>query len=117
MPVKPKKPCSHPMCPRLTEGKYCDEHKETHSADRESASQRGYGRRWQKARARYLKRHPLCVKCLEAGRFTEASVVDHIEAHRGNDVLFWDEGNWQSLCKPCHDSKTFQEDINPEYRY
>lgn len=117
MPMKPKKPCSHPMCPRLTDGKYCDEHRKTHSADRENASQRGYGRRWQRARARYLRQNPLCVKCLENGQFVEASVVDHIKPHRGNAVLFWDEGNWQSLCKSCHDSKTFQKDINPEYRY
>ncbi len=117
MPVKPKKPCAHPMCPQLTDEKYCDEHKEIHQADRESASRRGYDRRWQKARNRYLKSHPLCVKCQEAGRFVTATVVDHIEPHRGDRTLFWNEANWQSLCKQCHDSKTFCEDVNPEYHY
>lgn len=33
-----------------------------------------------------------------------ASVVDHKIAHRGDMTLFWDKANWQSLCKPCHDS-------------
>jgi 5-methylcytosine-specific restriction endonuclease McrA len=30
-------------------------------------------------------------------------VVDHIKPHKGNLVLFWDEGNLQALCKRCHD--------------
>jgi hypothetical protein len=33
-----------------------------------------------------------------------AVVVDHIVPHRGDMKLFWDSGNWQSLCKTCHDS-------------
>jgi len=24
--------------------------------------------------------------------------------------MFWDERNWQALCKPCHDAKTARED-------
>ncbi len=39
---------------------------------------------WQKARAAYLARHPLCVFCERDGRVTAAAVVDHIEAHRGD---------------------------------
>lgn len=117
MPIKPKKPCMHPMCPRLTDEKYCDEHKKIHCADRESANQRGYDRRWQKARVRYLRSHPLCVKCQQADRLVVATVVDHIEPHQGDKILFWDERNWQSLCKQCHDRKTFHEEVNPEYHY
>ena len=26
MPRKPKRPCSSPGCPRLTDGRYCEEH-------------------------------------------------------------------------------------------
>lgn len=33
------------------------------------------------------------------------AVVDHIRPHRGDPVLFWDENNWQALCKFCHDSR------------
>jgi 5-methylcytosine-specific restriction endonuclease McrA len=33
-----------------------------------------------------------------------ASVVDHKIPHRGDQVLFWSEDNWQPLCKRCHDS-------------
>lgn len=117
MPMKPKKPCNHPGCPKLTDGYYCEEHHALHSNDRASSSKRGYGSRWQKARARYLKAHPLCVFCKREGKLEKATVVDHITPHRGDRVLFWDEANWQALCKPCHDKKTFTEDVNPEYRF
>jgi len=33
-------------------------------------------------------------------------VVDHIQPHRGDQLLFWDRTNWQTLCKRCHDQKT-----------
>jgi len=69
-----------------------------------TSSQRGYDYRWQKAREQYLNEHPLCVFCERNGRTAGAKVVDHIVAHRGDMVLFWDQTNWQSLCKPCHDS-------------
>lgn len=31
-------------------------------------------------------------------------VCDHKKPHRGNERMFWDEDNLQTLCKPCHDS-------------
>jgi 5-methylcytosine-specific restriction enzyme A len=77
--------------------------------ERPSAARRGYGLRWRRARAAYLARHPLCVPCRVAGRLKPAAVVDHVVPHRGDPVLFWDEGNWQGLCKPCHDAKTARE--------
>ena len=70
---------------------------------RGSAASRGYGSRWQKARATYLTSHPLCVMCRKLGKVTAASVVDHIKPHRGDQSLFWNKENWQALCKPCHD--------------
>jgi len=71
---------------------------------RDSATQRGYGHAWRKARAAYLRAHPLCVECHRFGRTTAAAVVDHRVPHQGNRVLFWDSCNWQALCKHCHDS-------------
>jgi 5-methylcytosine-specific restriction endonuclease McrA len=58
---------------------------------------------WRKARAVYLFKHPLCVMCQANGHVMAATVVDHITPHKGNIILFWDQSNWQSLCKPCHD--------------
>jgi hypothetical protein len=31
-----------------------------------------------------------------------------IAAVKGNQILFWEENNWQPMCKPCHDEKTFK---------
>ena len=54
---------------------------------------------------------------MKEGRYTKATVVDHIQPHRGDPKLFWDQSNWQSLCKRCHDKKTGLEDSHPEYHY
>lgn len=70
---------------------------------RGTATQRGYGPKWRKARLGYLAHHPLCVMCQQRGVTTAATVVDHITPHRGDKKLFWKKTNWQSLCAPCHD--------------
>lgn len=75
---------------------------------RATACKRGYDRRWREARARYLLDHPLCVECETIGQVTAATVVDHIKPHRGDEVLFWDESNWQPLCTYHHNVKTAQ---------
>lgn len=72
--------------------------------DRASSSERGYGHAWRKARESFLRKHPLCRMHADMGRVVEAVVVDHIVPHRGDMVLFWDSGNWQSLCVTCHSS-------------
>ena len=69
---------------------------------RSSSRQRGYTRQWEKARAVHLLNHPLCVMCMATGRITPANVVDHIVPHRGDQALFWDRSNWQSLCAEHH---------------
>ena len=119
MPYKPKVPCRHPGCGALVlpGTKYCEKHKPLHPEEVRSASERGYGRAWQKARKQYLDANPLCVMCLKEGRYRKATVVDHIKPHRGDEKLFWDRSNWQALCKQHHDQKTLTEDINPTYHY
>ena len=117
MPMKPKKPCQHPGCPRLTNNRYCELHAKLHAHDRESAKERGYGSRWQKARKQFLAKHPLCAECERNGKLTPATVVDHIKPHRKDMALFWDETNWQPLCKKCHDRKTRMQDQHPEYTF
>lgn len=119
MPMKPKHPCGHPGCPELVPSgvKYCEKHKPLHPEEIRSAESRGYDSRWQKARKRFLAAHPLCVECLKEGKYTKATVVDHIQAHRGDPELFWDERNWQPLCKFHHDQKTGREDSHPTYHY
>lgn len=117
MPRKPMKPCSYSGCPNLTEVKYCEQHKCDYGTERESAYKRGYNSKWRTARNRFLKLTPLCTRCQIQGDLVKATVVDHINPHRGNQHLFWDESNWQSLCKKCHDKKTMTEDRNQEYSF
>ena len=119
MPRKAKRPCRHPGCPNLTDERYCEEHKALHPIHpaRPSASKRGYSSKWQRISKAYLRKHMLCVRCLANGKYTSATVVDHIIPHRGDKSLFWDKSNWQALCKPCHDRKTWLEDSHPVYHY
>lgn len=115
MPQKPLKPCKHPGCPELTSDRFCQRHRHQH--EKASASARGYEHKWRNARAKYLKEHPLCVRCQQESRLTKATVVDHIQPHRGDGKLFWDKSNWQNLCKRCHDKKTMTDDRYQEYKY
>lgn len=117
MPTKPRKPCRHSGCPQLTAETFCELHARIHAKDRPCANDRGYDHRWQKARKQFLARHPLCAECERSRKLTSATVVDHIQPHRGDQALFWDEGNWQPLCKKCHDRKTRLEDQHPNYGY
>ena len=77
---------------------------------RPTAHQRGYTIRWHRASKAYLARNPLCVRCMKRGEYTAATVTDHIKPHKGDRDLFWNEANWQALCKRCHDKKTATED-------
>ena len=119
MPYRPKVPCKQPGCAALVEPgmQYCEKHLPLHPEATRSAGKRGYGSRWQRESKQFLQSHPLCAVCMKQGRYTKATVVDHIIPRRGDPKLFWDRSNWQSLCKPCHDRKTLTEDINPVYRY
>lgn len=76
-----------------------------HDAHRPTSRERGYNRRWEKARKEWLHFHPTCVQC-----GNEAHVVDHKIPHRGDGRLFWDGRNWQSLCKPSHDRHKQREE-------
>ena len=75
-----------------------------------SAYQHLYNHRWAKYSKARLGRHPLCVVCLEDGKTVPATETDHIESHRGSRHKFWNPKNHQSMCKPCHLKKTYEED-------
>jgi 5-methylcytosine-specific restriction endonuclease McrA len=62
---------------------------------------------WRALRSKIkLRDHYKCQRP-ECGRICGGkgeAVVDHREPHRGDRVLFFDERNLWTLCKPCHDS-------------
>lgn len=114
MPSRPKRPCNRIGCRELTNERFCIVHKKTNQQEQDrsrgTSTTRGYNSRWRKARKIHLNEHPLCVHCQNEGRITAANEVDHIIPHKKDYDLFWDEGNWQSLCKSCHSKKTTTED-------
>jgi len=101
MPYKSRRRCRHPHCPELVNAGevYCPAHRPV----RKNASAY-YDRRWQKVRALYLSKHPLCADCEKNGRLTPATDVHHIvkPGDGGNDS----ENNLMGLCRPCHSART-----------
>jgi len=65
---------------------------------------RNDNRTFRRLRQSFLALHPICSTCHRE----PAVVLDHIVPHRGDHELFWDQANWQSLCKRCHDRKTIR---------
>lgn len=64
MPRKPKRPCSYPGCPNLTDGRFCPEHEKKEAKryekyDRDPNTKRRYGRAWKRIRDSYAAAHPL----------------------------------------------------------
>ncbi len=68
---------------------------------RPNAHDRGYDRAWRKIRAEFLAANP---RCSWPGCTAPATVVDHIQPHRGNRALFFNPANFQALCAHCHNS-------------
>ena len=105
MPTRPKRPCSYPGCPKLTDGRFCEEHakaeaKRYEQYDRDPETQRRYGRAWKRIRDAYVKQHPLCELCQQHGRFVPTEEVHHkVPLTEGGTH---DRNNLISLCKSCH---------------
>ena len=105
MPKKPKRPCSYPGCPNLTDGQYCEEHeaiarKRYNKYGRPADSNRKYGRAWKRIRDRYASRHPFCEECQRKGLLRPVEEVHHkVPLSEGGTH---DESNLVSLCKECH---------------
>jgi 5-methylcytosine-specific restriction endonuclease McrA len=81
-------------------------------AKRPSANDRGYGAKWQRARAEFLARPENRMCACGCGR--AATVVHHKVAHKGNLKLFWDRKNWAPACQPCHDGPLQSQERSAE---
>jgi 5-methylcytosine-specific restriction protein A len=112
MPKKPKRPCSYPGCPALTDGRFCEKHTKQEAQryekyDRDPAVRKRYGRAWKRIRDRYIVAHPLCEQCIKEGRMTKAQEVHHILPLTKGGTH--DEKNLMALCTSCHSKITATE--------
>lgn len=115
MPTKAKRQCTWPGCHELVDGGRCAAH--PYKVDRSPDIKRMYNsKRWHVIREAQLRLaivpsladYPLCVMCYRNGKLVEATEVDHIYPHKGDETKFF-EGPFQCLCKPHHSSKTKAE--------
>ena len=112
VPYKPKTPCSHPGCPKLTATRFCPEHekqgnKHYEKHQRDPAAKKRYGRAWKRIRDRYISTHPLCEQCEKYGKVTPAQEVHHIRPLSQGGTHDFD--NLMSLCTSCHSEITARE--------
>lgn len=105
MPRKPKRSCSYPGCPELTDGRFCEEHTKLMNKcyekyGRDPAVRRRYGRAWKRIRDSYVKTHPFCEQCYEKGILVPVEEVHHKKPLSEGGTH--DRSNLISLCKSCH---------------
>lgn len=124
MTTKPKKPCRNKFCRHTTNSKsgFCPDC-EPQFQKKQKAIKKKYdtrrnpevkkwtnSARYQKERKFFKQKNPFCAKCSTLKKPVIANILDHIQPHKGDYRLFWDQTNWQMLCKRCHDVKTASED-------
>ena len=105
MPSRPKRPCSYPGCPKLTDGRFCETHAKLEAQryekyDRNPDTRRRYGRAWKRIRDSYAETHPLCELCLQENRYVKTEEIHHIKplSEGGTHA----RENLIALCKRCH---------------
>ena len=110
MAQKPLRPCNHAGCRVLTREGWCPKHKPKHKRGESKQWHWMYSLPvWERLRESQLLREPWCAECAKRGDRVRATVADHIVPHRGDMKRFTDPDNLQSLCKRCHDRKTWRE--------
>ncbi len=107
MPRRNARICNYPGCLELAyQGPKCDEHGDKARIETIKKRQLYGSRRWIKGRDKFLYGNPTCVRC--GGK---SQIVDHKMLHSGNEDIFWNEDNWQAMCRSCHGKKTREDDM------
>lgn len=113
MPNKPKRPCAHPGCPNLSDGRFCDKHASRSRNDkdydryaRDQTSRAFYtSAAWLRCREVALARdNHLCQPCLRIGKLEPATTVHHAKELRTNADKALDADNLISVCDACHNA-------------
>lgn len=98
MPTRPKKQKIYPQSDNGYSSPTYRSRPEYHTA------------RWARMSRRFREQpqHIWCARCLKRGIHKLAEVTDHIiPAEICGD--FWDESNWQPLCRKCNDAKAAED--------
>ena len=91
------------LCGALSERPRCPAHRPKDT--RPSASARGYGARWRKTRARFLRSHPTCE---HPGCRAPTTEAHHRDGKGPNGPHGHDPRNLAAFCKPHHSLITAQ---------
>lgn len=78
--------------------------RQAYDSRRGSSRERGYTAEWDRARKAFLSMgdNCLCLGCRAVGLYVPATVVDHVEPHRGDMERFWRADLWQPCCQWHH---------------
>lgn len=55
---------------------------------------------WRVLRAQYLEEQPFCERCGAVGY-----IVHHRVSHHGDEGMFFDWGNLETVCNRCHEQE------------
>ncbi len=111
MPARALHFCNHLGCSKLVTDTYCIEHAALHTKqqdkNRGTASERGYGWRWQQYSKAFLRKPENQIYKLHLpGCTILAQCVDHIDPPEGPDnPRFWEKTNHQASCIHCNSVK------------
>lgn len=68
-------------------------------------------KKWQKLRKQKLLLQPFCERCLKKGIYNSAYIIHHkkyvTDKNYEDDNIFFNIDNLESLCKKCHNRRTF----------
>lgn len=75
-------------------------------------------KRWKRMRWAVLLRDEFtCRRCGDQLILkTRTLVADHIVPHRGDEALFWDERNLQTLCASCHSGAKQRDEVRAPWK-
>ena len=107
MPAGALRECRVPRCPGYADrlSGLCPDHRPRDADSKRRRALRTSDRRFRWMRLAFLRLHPMCALC----RTAPATDLDHIQPHRDDPRLFWDQSNWQALCGVCHGRKSQRE--------
>jgi 5-methylcytosine-specific restriction enzyme A len=109
MPVKLRRPCNYPRCPKLSDAAYCEDHRKQVSKERGARKQADetwqlyQTPQWKKFRAWFIKLNPICQRIIDGKQCMNwATLIHHRKAVRTHQHLLTLASNCVGLCADHH---------------